>query len=74
MLKPVVRDEARVESEGVWQIAQPTELNKLRPLLIEVAPPGVVVLGVGGARNRMKMAKPIRSLDVPKAVPSLKLV
>src|SRR5216683_1941431 len=41
---------------GVWQSAHPVLTNKLRPLLIEVAPPGVSGDGVGGARNRWKKA------------------
>src|SRR5262245_11037969 len=41
---------------GVWHNAQPTWLNTALPLLIDVAPPGEVVEGVGAARKRMKNA------------------
>src|SRR5437899_9717515 len=48
--------ESPVFNVGVWQSAHPTLTNSERPLLIEVAPPGMFVEGVGGARNRWKKA------------------
>jgi hypothetical protein len=47
---------------GVWQTAQPTEVNNDFPLAIEVGPPGVVVDGTGGASNRMNCANASTSL------------
>ena len=49
---------------GVWQLAQPTARNNRRPLAIDVAPPGLVVDGVGGANNRMNMANITVSLGM----------
>src|SRR5882757_5393893 len=49
---------------GVWQTAQPMELNRALPWVIEVAPPGVVVDGVGGARRRMNCANAMTSLGM----------
>src|SRR5712664_2594196 len=51
---------------GVWQNEQPTELNRDLPLEIEVAPPGVVVEGMGGASSRMNCANPSTSLSTPE--------
>src|SRR5262245_59708390 len=45
-----------VVNDGVWHCEQPILLNVARPFLIDVAPPGMVSDGVGGARNRMKNA------------------
>ena len=64
--KPGVMDDAAVVSEAVWQEVQPMELKRARPLLMEVAPPGTVVDGVGGAVRRMKIANFTTSLDVPR--------
>src|SRR5438105_4142013 len=63
-----VMAERDVVSDGVWQTLQPMELKRLRPLVIDVEPPGTVVEGVGGARRRMNIAKPTVSLSVPVAV------
>ena len=65
--------DADVVSDGVWHCAQPIDEKRLRPLAIDVDPPGVVALGVGGARKRMNIANPMVSLSVPVAV-VLKLV
>src|SRR5206468_1948240 len=46
-----------VVNEGVWHSAQPVLLNSCLPFEIDVAPPGTVVDGVGGARKRMKFEK-----------------
>src|SRR5260221_8960884 len=73
LLRPGVSVEPLDVSVVVWQTLQPMELNRLRPLLMEVAPPGVVVEGTGGASNRMNMANDTVSLSVPTAV-VLKLV
>src|SRR3569833_2608058 len=57
---------------GVWHTAQPIELNNDLPLLMEVAPPGVVVEAIGGARRRMNCANPSRSLRIAEpAAPKL---
>src|SRR5262249_20685517 len=48
--------ESPVVSVGVGQSAHPTLTNSERPLVMEVAPPGVSADGVGGARNRWKKA------------------
>src|SRR5436190_5335320 len=45
-----------VWSVGVWQSAQPTLWKSWNPWAIELAPPGTVADGVGGARKRMKKA------------------
>src|SRR5947208_13922987 len=45
-----------VWSVGVWQTAQPTLWKSWNPWAIELAPPGTVADGVGGARKRMKKA------------------
>jgi len=50
---------------AVWQTAQPTAVNRPRPLAIDAAPPGVVSDGVGGARRRMNIANCTVSLSVP---------
>ena len=73
MLRLDVNEEVPVVRLVVWQIAQPMEMKRLRPLVIEVAPPGTVVEGVGGAKRRMNIANCARSLSVPIAV-VLKLV
>jgi len=39
-------------------------LNRRRPLAIEVAPPGVMVEGVGGASKRMNIANITVSLGM----------
>src|SRR5216117_2226843 len=62
LFKPGVKLERVVASDGVWQTLQPMALNRARPLLIDVEPPGVVVDGVGGASSRMNMAKATVSL------------
>src|SRR5436305_1246135 len=59
-----VNADAVVVSDAVWQRAQPMELNRLRPFAIDVAPPGTVVDGVGGARRRMNIANCTVSLNV----------
>ena len=41
------------------------DANNALPLAIEVAPPGVVVDGCGGARSRMKNENDAASLGVP---------
>ena len=66
------RDETAVDLEFVnRQAAQPIALNTLRPAVIEAAPPGTVVEGVGGARNCMKTANSVTSLELLEAsVPS----
>src|SRR5947209_4602876 len=64
-----VNDERKVVSAGVWQTLQPMELNRLRPLLMEVEPPGVVAFGVGGARRRMNIANATVSLSTPAPTP-----
>ncbi len=56
-----------VVSAGEWQTLQPMALKRLFPLLIDVAPPGVVVEGTGGASRRMNMANDTVSLSVPTA-------
>src|SRR5580658_1236211 len=43
-------------SVGVWQVAQPMDLKSAAPAAIEVAPPGVLVDGVGGASKRINSA------------------
>src|SRR5690348_13663977 len=65
-----VKFERNVASDGVWQTLQPMALNRLRPLVIDVAPPGTVVDGTGAASNRMNMAKPTVSLITPAPTPS----
>src|SRR5260370_14831292 len=67
-LKPRVNLEAWVVSDGEWQVAQPMALKSLRPLAIEVAPPGVVVEGVGWSRNCMKTLNSPTSLVTAEAV------
>ena len=52
-----------VLSFGVWQSAHPTFAKICRPLLIESGPPGSVVDGVGGARNRMKKENFVTALE-----------
>ena len=49
---------------SVWHVAQPIALNSALPLAIEVAPPGVVVDGIGGARSRMNCANASTSLSM----------
>src|SRR5438477_7550726 len=69
--KPAVRREAWVVSDGVWQTAQPTELNSERPRAMEAEPPGTVVDGVGGARSSMNTENSVTSLEeVAALVPS----
>ena len=46
--------ELPVVKVGVWHRAHPTDWNEMLPFVIDVCPPGIVVDGVGGARNRMK--------------------
>src|SRR5436305_2031670 len=53
---PAVRREGWVVSDGVWQTAQPTELNSERPRAMEAEPPGTVVEGEGWSRSSMKTA------------------
>ena len=43
-----------VVNDGVWHCAHPTAVKGPLPFVIDVAPPGVVAEGVGGARKRMK--------------------
>src|SRR5262245_22781593 len=58
--------------DGVWQSAHPAELNRALPLSIDaeltLPTTGLVLVyamtGVGGARNRMKLAKLTASLDI----------
>ncbi len=58
-------------SAGLWQVAQPIELNNARPLLMEVAPPGVVADGVGWSRKFMKtLNSPTSLVTVEALVPS----
>src|SRR5882672_6845150 len=66
LLNPGVIDDALVVSEPVWQAAQPIALNTARPVLMEAAPPGTVVDGVGGASMRMNNENFTTSLDVPR--------
>ena len=49
-------------------MAQPMARNSQRPLLIEVAPPGVVVEGMGGASKRMNIANITVSLGIEALV------
>src|SRR5437660_7020798 len=63
-----VKRDGDVVSDAVWQSAHPTELNRLRPFAIDVAPPGTVVDGVGGARKRMNIANCTVSLSVAMEV------
>src|SRR5258708_4018588 len=56
-----------VVSDGEWQTLQPMALKRLLPLLIDVAPPGVVAEGTGGPSSRMNMANDTVSLSVPTA-------
>src|SRR6266849_4002629 len=70
LLRLGVKCDATVLSVGVWQVLQPTTLNRTRPVLMEVAPPGVVVDGVGCARSRMNIAKPTVSAMVVPVLPT----
>src|SRR5947208_12225803 len=69
LLRLEVKFERNVVSDGVWQTLQPMELKRARPLLIDVAPPGVVVDATGCARKRMNMAKATVSLITPAPTP-----
>src|SRR5215472_4950407 len=51
---PEVRDDAVVGSDLVWHASQWMLLNRELPFAMDLAPPGFVVDGVGGARKRMK--------------------
>src|SRR5260370_6021892 len=66
--KPGVSLEACVVSDGVWQLAQPMALKRLRPLAIDVGPPGEVVEGVGWSRNCMNALNSPASLVTVEAV------
>src|SRR5260370_24086561 len=69
--KPGVSLEACVVSDGVWQLAQPMALKRLRPLAIDVGPPGEVVEGVGWSRNCMNaLNSPASLVTVEAVVPS----
>ena len=57
-----------VVSVGVWQSAQPVLRNRARPLAMEGAPPGLLGVGTGGARNRMKSANRSMPLRLSRAV------
>jgi hypothetical protein len=71
LLKPSVNLEAWVVSDGAWHVAQPMALKSLRPLAIEVVPPGKVVEGVGWSRNCMKaLNSPTSLVTVEALVPS----
>src|SRR5205823_12991159 len=65
---PGVKLEGWVASDGVWQVAQPIALKSLRPLAIEVAPPGEVVEGVGWSRNCMNATNSPTSLVTVEAL------
>ena len=49
---------------GVWHTAHPMELNSDLPCEIEVAPPGTVVDGIGGASRRMNIENATTSLGI----------
>src|SRR5260370_23432755 len=66
--KPGVSLEACVVSDGVWQLVQPMALKRLRPLAIDVGPPGEVVEGVGWSRNCMNALNSPASLVTVEAV------
>src|SRR5262245_11309529 len=68
LLESAATVEAPVVNAGVWHSAQPTSLNSDLPFVIEVAPPGVVVDGTGGARRRMKNANLTMSLTASLGV------
>ena len=55
-------------SVGVRHTEQPIELNTAEPCEIEVAPPGTVVEGVGGASNFMNIVNAMRSLGIDALV------
>src|SRR5258707_14769271 len=63
LLRSAVISDVPVCSVGVWHNAHPMALNICLPLAIEAVPPGVSVEGVGGASNRMNIAKPMASPD-----------
>src|SRR5436190_23972362 len=70
LLRLGVKCEPTVLSDGVWQTLQPMALNRLRPLLIDVEPPGTVAEGVGCASKRMNIAKPTVSAMVVPVLPT----
>src|ERR1700674_6071017 len=55
-LKLAVNEDGAVRIAGVWQSAHPAVQKARLPLVIEDAPPGLVVEAVGGARRRMNIA------------------
>src|SRR5215467_3996986 len=63
-----------VVNDGVWHSAQPMLLNSCLPFEIDVAPPGVVVEGVGGASKRMNNANFSMSVVASSAVVASMLV
>src|SRR5262249_34098591 len=75
-LRAAVMVEEAVVIDGVWQSAQPMELNAALPLVMDVVPPGLVVEGVGGASKRINTANCATSLgtaefgDAVKFMPS----
>src|ERR1700760_1917199 len=56
--------EGCVFNDGVWHTEQPIDLNSAAPCVIDVAPPGTVVEGTGGARRRMNCANASTSLRI----------
>src|SRR5215471_535039 len=68
LLESAVIVDVPVVNEGVWHSAQPILLNTCLPFAIDVAPPGVVVEGVGGARRRMNSANFSMSVVASSAV------
>src|SRR5580704_1710075 len=66
--------EAEVRSAGVWQFAHPIAWNTWLPLAMELAPPGFVVEGVGGARRRMNIANCTTSLGTAESGDAVILV
>src|SRR6266481_6675116 len=66
----VMLDGCVVPTVGLWQTAQPMALNRARPLLMEVEPPGVVAEAGGGASMRMKLANAVTSYSTAALVVS----
>src|SRR5215467_12324680 len=68
LLRLATADELVVKL-GVWQSAQPVLENSPLPLDIDTEPPGEVVDGVGGARNRMNIEN--FSMELNTSTPSV---